>query len=112
MMPSWLLPRPSSSSAQIIPSLNWPLIFDTLMVKDLPVVSYNSVSGNATHTVWPAAMLLAPQTIVDGAVPPTSTVVTDNLSASGCLTQVRTLPATTPFNPPLTDSHVSIFSTS
>jgi hypothetical protein len=49
--------------------------------------------GRATGTVWPAATLGAPQTIVR--LPsPASTSQTLSLSASGCFSTERTLPTT------------------
>src|SRR5690606_15860155 len=95
-----------------MPSLTSPLILETDMVHGFPEASYSSVPGRATQTVCPAVILFAPQTIDFGTSAPTSTVVSDSLSAFGCFTQVNTLPATTPRKPPFTDSQLSTFSTS
>ena len=65
-MPSWPDPRPSSSSAQIIPSLSTPRIFAFLSV-----APFGSVRpAGAKHTTWPSATLGAPQTTRSGAAPP------------------------------------------
>ena len=52
--------------------------------------------GSATGTVCPASTLGAPQTIVRRSPSPTSTVQTLSRSASGCFSQVNTLPTTKP----------------
>ena len=95
MMPSWLSPSPSSSSAQIIPSDSMPRIFALLIVK-----SPGSVQpGSATATFCPDATLGAPQTIVLTS-PPTSTLHTERRSAFGCPSHSRTEPTTTPRGSP------------
>ena len=54
----------------------------------------STAPGRLTPTVWPAATLGAPQTMVRGVSSSTSTVHTESLSASGCFSQVSTLPTT------------------
>ncbi len=112
IIPSWLEPRPNSSSAQIIPWLSSPLIFPFFILKLSPLSSYRIVPIVATGTFWPTATFGAPQTICKGCPDPKSTVVIFNLSAFGCCIQVNTLPTTMPFKLPLIDSLVSIPSTS
>ena len=62
-IPSCEAPRPSSSSAQIIPMDSAPRILLFLMVKDSPDEGYRVVPTVATNTFCPAATLGAPQTI-------------------------------------------------
>ena len=113
IIPSWLSPNPSSSSAQIIPWLSCPRIFPFLISNAFPSLSNNLVPIVATGTFCPTATLGAPHTICTGALPsPKSTVVIFNLSASGCFSQVSTWPTTTPCNPPFKLSKVSTPSTS
>ena len=52
--------------------------------------------GSATATVWPAATLGAPQTIVRGSSSPTSTSQTRSRSAFGCCSALSTRPTTKP----------------
>ena len=52
--------------------------------------------GRAAATVWPAATLGAPQTMVRAWPVPVSTWHTVSRSASGCLSAARTLPTTKP----------------
>ena len=111
-IPSWLVPKPSSSSAQIIPWLSSPRIFPFLILKPTPSSSYKVVPIVATGTFWPAATLGAPQTICTGSPVPKSTVVIFNRSAFGCWTHVNTSPTKMPSKLPLIDSFVSIPSTS
>src|SRR5699024_7531996 len=65
-----------------------------------PSKGYKVAPTVATTTVCPASTFGAPQTISSGLSRPTSTLVTFNLSALGCCSQLNTLPITTPFNPP------------
>ena len=102
-MPSCDVPSPISSSAQIIPSLSSPRIFPFLMVQASPSAVYKVVPIVATGTFCPAATFGAPQTICKGLAAPTFTVVSFNLSALGCFTQVKTSPTTMPSKAPLTD---------
>src|SRR5690606_39375897 len=106
------VPKPNSSSAQIIPWLSSPRIFPFLMVHASPSGVYRVVPIVATGTFWPTATLGAPHTICKGTLSPTETVVNFNLSALGCFTQVKTSPTTIPSSPPLTDWKPSIPSTS
>ncbi len=55
----------------------------------------------------PATQFGAPHTICKGSSAPIFTVVTCNLSASGCFSQLTTSPTTTPCKPPLTPSTFS-----
>ena len=112
IMPSCILPKPISSSAQIIPLEDCPRIFACLITNGSPSKGNIFVPGVATITFCPAATLGAPQTICKISPVPTSTVVRLSLSASGCLMHVFTSPITSPCNPPLTDSNDSIPSTS
>ncbi len=90
MIPAWSSPRPTSSSARIIP----------LDLTPRSLASPNSVPsgmiapGRATATVWPAATLGAPQTIVRGSPEPSSTLHTLSRSASGCFSASTTFPTT------------------
>ena len=90
IIPSWLSPIPSSSSAHIIPWLSSPRILPFFILKPLPSLSYNVVPIVATGTFCPAATLGAPQTICTGASPPKSTLVIFSLSALGCFSQLIT----------------------
>ena len=99
IMPSWLLPIPHSSSAQIIPSDTSPRIFAFPITKgSLPTISI-SVPTKATTTFCPAATLGAPHTIGSNTSPPTFTVVKRKRSALGCVSHVTTSPITKPFRP-------------
>ena len=111
IIPACELPKPSSSSAQIIPSDTSPLIFDFFIVKDSSPL-YSSVPMVATVTFCPAETLGAPHTMCNNSSAPISTVVMLNLSASGCLMQVFTSPITIPSKPPFTVSVFSMLSTS
>ena len=79
IMPSWLLPIPSSSSAQIIPKDSTPLIFDFLILKS----PGSTVPIWAKSTFWPAATFGAPQTTVRGSPSPVDTFVMWRWSESG-----------------------------
>ena len=96
MMPSWLSPMPSSSSAQIIPKDSTPRILDFLILKS----PGRTVPIRANRTFWPAATLGAPQITGTGSGEPSSTVVTCRWSESGCGSQVSTRATTTPASPP------------
>ena len=96
MMPSWLSPMPSSSSAQIIPNDSTPRILDFLILKS----PGSTVPSWAKRTFWPAATLGAPQTTVSGSPAPAFTVVMWRWSESGCASQVNTSATTTPASPP------------
>ncbi len=100
MIPSWSFPRPSSSSAQIIPKLTSPRILPFFIFSSSPP-GYKRVPTVATGTFCPAATFGAPQTICTGSSSPMFTVVTRSLSAFGCCSQVNTSPTTTPRKPPL-----------
>ena len=108
MMPSWLSPMPSSSSAQIMPKDSTPRILDFLILKS----PGSTVPIRANRTFCPAATFGAPQTTVTGSGEPSSTVVMCRWSESGWSTQVRTFATTTPARPPGISSSVSILSTS
>ena len=111
-IPSCEAPRPSSSSAQIIPIDSAPRILLFLMVKASPDEGYNVVPTVATKTFCPAATFGAPQTICTGSPSPRFTFVIDKRSASGCFAHSITCPTTTPFNPPGIFSTLSTPSTS
>ena len=111
-MPSWLVPIPISSSAQIIPSLASPRIFDLAITKGSFPFMLISVPTVATITFCPAATFGAPQTICKGSACPMLTVVTLKRSALGCCSQVSTSPITNPFKPPGKLCHSSMCSTS
>src|SRR5690606_25933224 len=100
IIPSCAVPRPTSSSPQIIPSETSPRIFDLLILNGSPLIGYTVVPTVATTTRWPAATLGAPQTICNGSPAPTSTVVTFRRSALGCCSHVFTSPTTNPSSPP------------
>ena len=108
IMPSWLAPMPSSSSAQIMPKDSTPRIFDFFILKS----PGRTVPMRAKRTFCPAATLGAPQTTVRGSGVPSLTVVICRWSESGCSTQVRTSATTTPASPPGISSWVSTLSTS
>ena len=110
-MPSWLVPTPISSSAQIIPKLSTPLSLLFLMVKESSP-SYSTQPKSATITFCPAAILAAPHTICCGSPLPRSTVVTCRWSELGCSSQVSTLPTKSPFSPPRIVSTSSTLPTS
>ena len=65
MIPSWSSPIPTSSSARIIPLERTP----RSLASPSSVPSGMTAPGSATATVWPAATLGAPQTIVCGSPP-------------------------------------------
>ena len=65
MIPSWSSPIPTSSSARIIPLERTP----RSLASPSSVPSGMIAPGSATATVWPAATLGAPQTIVCGSAP-------------------------------------------
>ena len=80
-MPSASSPSSSSETERIIPSEATPRSF-ALRSFSPPGIR---APGRATATVWPAATLGAPQTIVRSPSPsPVSTVQTRSRSASGC----------------------------
>ena len=108
IMPSWLVPMPSSSSAHIMPMDSTPRIFDFFILKS----PGRTVPIWANSTFWPAATLGAPHTTVRGSPPPASTVVMWRWSLSGWGSQVRTFATTTPLSPPGTASDSSTESTS
>ena len=101
MIPPWSSPRPSSSSAQIIPKETSPRIFPFLMLtgarpEPSRAGSISVVPTVATGTVWPAATFGAPQTIWTGSPSPRSTSQTRSRSAFGCGRTSLTWPTTTP----------------
>src|SRR6218665_920262 len=102
---------PISSSAQIIPSESSPRILDDLIVKGSPSRGESVAPGKATITFCPAATLAAPHT-TGMVLSPTLTVVSESLSALGCLPHVMTSPIAKPLSPPGADSRVSVLSTS
>ena len=102
-IPSCDVPKPISSSAQIIPCDTSPRILESLILKASPAVGYTVVPSTATTTFCPVATLVAPQTICRASPLPTSTVVIFNRSALGCCTQVSTWPINKPSKPPGTD---------
>ena len=79
MVPGLLAANPSSASDMIMPADATPRSLASLMTSPLG----STPPGSTTATVWPAATLGAPQTMVRGCPSPTSTTQTDNLSASG-----------------------------
>ena len=96
MIPSWSVPRPSSSSAQIIPSLSTPRIFAFLSVRPPGSVS----PTRAKQTTWPSATLGAPQTTSHGRRRrPWSTVQSRSRSAFGWGSTRSTRAVTTPSRP-------------
>ena len=90
-MPSGSSPTSSSEAERIIPSEATPRSF-ALRSFSPPGIR---APGRATATVWPAATLGAPQTIVRSPSP-ASTVQTRSRSASGCCSALSTLPTTKP----------------
>ncbi len=95
-MPSWPLPSPISSSAQIIPSLSTPRI-----LRRSSVSPFGSVApGLAKQTTCPSATFGAPHTTRSGAGPPKSTVQRRSRSALGWGSTRRTRAVTTPSRPP------------
>jgi hypothetical protein len=90
MMPAWSSPMPTSSSARIIPLDRTPRSFASPSF----VPSGMTAPGSATATVWPAATLGAPQTIVRDSPLPSSTTQTVSRSASGCFSASSTRPTT------------------
>ena len=112
IIPSCESPNPISSSAHTIPLLTTPLIFDFLIFISIPSFVYIFDPTGATGTTCPFFILGAPQTISEMLLFPRSIEVTFNLSAFGCFVHSRTLPAMTPFRPPLIDSKGDSFSTS
>ena len=110
-MPSWLVPTPISSSAQIIPRLSTPLSLLFLITKESSP-SYKTQPKSATITFCPAATLAAPHTICCGSPLPRSTVVMCKWSEFGCSSQVSTLPTNSPFSPPRIVSTSSTLPTS
>ncbi len=92
MIPSESSPISSSAAERIIPAEVTPRSFASPSFVPPGIVA----PGSATATVWPAATLGAPQTIVRGSASPVSTVQTLSRSASGCGSRVTTLPTTKP----------------
>ncbi len=90
-MPSASAPSSSSETERIIPSEATPRSF-ALRSLSPPGIS---APGSATATVWPAATLAAPQTIVRSPSP-VSTAQTRSRSALGCGSALSTLPTTKP----------------
>ena len=74
---------------RIIPRLSTPRSFATPRGFSAPG---SSAPGSATATVWPAATLGAPQTMVAGSGSPRSTVQTRRRSAFGCCSALSTRP--------------------
>ena len=89
MIPAWSWPMPTSSSARIMPLDFTPLS----LASPSAVPSGMTAPGSATATVWPAATLGAPQTMVRCPWP-SSTSHTFSRSASGCFSALSTLPTT------------------
>ena len=89
-MPLWSRPMATSSSARIMPSDGTPRSLARLS----RVPSGITAPGWATATVWPAATLGAPQTIVATSPSPTATLHTLSRSASGCCSRSSTRPTT------------------
>ena len=93
---------PSSQSISLpphsIPLDSTPRSLPFLMAKGLssPSAGGSFAPTKATGTLTPTATLGAPQTICKFSLVPTFTVVTFNLSASGCCSHVKTSPTTTP----------------
>ena len=85
--------NPSSSSEQIIPSETTPRNLARLIL-----IPGRRAPTRATMTSCPASTFGAPHTIWTGSSCPISTVVTFNLSASGCFSFVNTRPTTMLFN--------------
>ena len=108
IIPSWELPMPSSSSAQIIPIDSTPRILDFLILKS----PGSTVPIWANRTFCPAATLGAPQTTVRGSPLPASTLVMCRWSLSGWGSHSSTLATTTPASPPGISSLSSTESTS
>ncbi len=88
-MPAESSPISSSVAERIIPSDSTPRSFALPSFCPPGIVA----PGSATGTVWPAATLGAPQTIVRSPSP-VSTVQTRSRSASGCGSAAVTLPTT------------------
>ena len=112
MMPSWDLPTPISSSAQIIPMLTSPRILPFLILKESPSVGCRVVPTVATITRKPWRAFAAPQTMGRGSASPMFTSQTCKRSALGCWAQAVISPTTSPLNPPGMLSTVSTPSTS
>ncbi len=91
MIPAPSAPTSISVSERIIPFDSTPRSFALPSL----VPSGITAPGRATATVWPAATLGAPQTIVCGPSP-ASTSVTRRRSASGCCSAESTRPTTNP----------------
>ena len=89
--------RPISPEAQIMPKLITPRSFAGLISTGSPSpCHFTHAPGFATATSCAGARFTPPQTIVEGAGSPTSTVQTRSLSASGCGSTVRMRPTTSP----------------
>ena len=71
LIPSWLFPIPSSSSAQIIPNDSTPRILDFLILKS----PGSTAPSLANRTFCPAATFGAPQTTVRSSPVPSFTLV-------------------------------------
>ena len=87
MIPAWSSPRPTSSSARIIPRDAWPRS-STLVER--PSEIGRRAPGSATATVAPASKFQAPQTICRASPSPTSTWHTRSRSAFGMRRDVET----------------------
>src|SRR3954471_3738460 len=88
MIPSWSVPRSTSSSARIIPSDTSPRTLRRSSVRPFGSVA----PGSATATVAPAPKFHAPHTIERGSGSPTSTFVSCSRSAFGCFSASSTFP--------------------
>ena len=91
---SWLIP--TSSSARIIPLDFTPRSFASPSFEPSGMIA----PGRATATVWPAATLGAPQTMVRSEPDPSSTTHTVSRSASGWGDTEITFPTTKPDDSP------------
>ena len=90
MIPSASSETSSSAAERIIPAEVTPRSFASPSRCPSGIVA----PGRATATVWPAATLGAPQTIVRPSPSPVSTWQTLSRSASGCFSQRATRPIT------------------
>jgi hypothetical protein len=88
MIPAWSVPRSTSSSARIIPSLTSP----RTLRRSRCTPFGSTAPGSATATVAPAPKFHAPQTIERGSPSPTSTFVSCSRSAFGCFSASSTRP--------------------
>ena len=88
MIPAWSVPRSTSSSARIMPSLISPRTLRRSSCRPFG----NTAPGSATATVAPAAKFQAPQTICRASPSPTSTWQSWRRSAFGCFSASSTRP--------------------